>query len=118
MSTWDDIDTRARSSNSEPYRAPAAVCAALGNEKRIELVALLSKGALSATDLREKTGLSRSSLSQHMNILEAQGLVRARAKGRCVGYELAGAAVIDVYHAVARLCRERIEGLRKLARQL
>ncbi len=118
MSTWDDIDTKGRSTNSEPYRAPAAVCAALGNEKRIELVAILAKGALSATDLRAKTGLSRSSLSQHMSILEAQGLVRARAKGRCVGYELAGSAVVDVYHAVARLCREHLEGLRKLAKQL
>jgi ArsR family transcriptional regulator len=94
------------------------VCAALGNEKRIELVALLAKGALSATDLREKTGLSRSSLSQHMNILEARGLVKARPMGRCVAYELASTAVTDVYRAVARLCRERIEGLRKLARQL
>ena len=118
MSTWNDGDRKGRDIDPEVYRAPAAVCAALGNEKRIELVALLAKGPLSASEMREKTGLSRSSLSQHMSILTAQGLIKPKAKGRYVSYELAGQAVVDVYHAVARLCREHLEGMRKLARQL
>ncbi len=118
MSTWDDGGRKGRDIDPEVYRTPAAVCAALGNEKRIELVALLAKEPLSAAELRERTGLSRSSLSQHMSILTAQGLIRVKSKGRCVSYELAGTAVTDVFHAVAKLCRERLEGMRSLARQL
>jgi DNA-binding transcriptional ArsR family regulator len=118
MSTSDDADRRNRDIDPEAYRTPAAVCAALGNEKRIELVALLARGPLSAADLRDRTGLSRSSLSQHMSILAAQGLVKTRANGRYVNYELACAAVSEVYRAVAKLCRERLEDMRSLARQL
>jgi ArsR family transcriptional regulator len=108
----------ARSLDPEVFRLNAGLCQALANEKRMEIIYHLSDGPKSATDLRMRTGLSKSSLSQHMSILVDRGLARSNPHGKFVEYELAGGSVVDVYRSIAKLCREILEQRRRLARQL
>ena len=102
----------------EVFKLNAGLCQALANDKRIEIIFHLSGGKKSATQLRELTGLSKSSLSQHMSILVDRGLARSLPHGKFVEYEIGSDGVIDVYKAIAKLCRENLEKQRKLARQL
>jgi ArsR family transcriptional regulator, virulence genes transcriptional regulator len=108
----------ARSVDPEIFKLNAGLCQALANEKRIEIVFHLSDGAKSATELRNRTGLSKSSLSQHMSILVERGLARSKSLGKFVEYELSSAGVVEAYRAIAKLCRENLEQKRKLARQI
>ena len=100
------------------FKLNAGLCQALANEKRIEIIYHLASGSKSATQLRELTGLSKSSLSQHMSILVDRGLARSIPQGKFVEYEIGSDGVIDVYKAIAWLCRENLEKQRKLARQM
>jgi len=107
-----------KSIDPEVFKLNAAICQALANEKRIEIIYHLLEGSKSATELRGRTGLSKSSLSQHMSILVDRGLVRSTPHGKFVEYELGGKGVVDMYRSVSRFCRETLELRRKLARQL
>lgn len=102
----------------EVFKLNAGLCQAMANEKRIEIIYHLAGGKKSATQLRELTELSKSSLSQHMSILVDKGLAKSIPHGKFVEYEIAGEGVIEVYKAIAKLCRENLEKQRKLARQL
>ncbi len=108
----------ARAIDLEVFKLNAGLCQALANEKRIEIVHHLTDSARSATELRAKTGLSKSSLSQHMAILVERGLVRSMQHGKFVEYEISSAGVAEVYRAIARLCRDNLEQKRRLARQM
>ena len=101
----------------EVFRLTASLCGALANEKRIEIVYYLSTGPQSATELREKTGLSKSSLSQHMGILVTRGIAKAIPNGKFVQYEIGGAKVTEVHDLITKLCREHLDQMRKLASQ-
>ena len=102
----------------EVFKLNAGLCQALANEKRIEIIYHLTDGPKSATELRGRTGLSKSSLSQHMSILVDKGLAKSIPHGKFVEYEIGGPGVVEVYRAIAGLCRENLEQKRKLARQL
>lgn len=86
----------------------ARLLKALGNEKRLQLLCLLVDGERSVGELNARLDLSQSALSQHLALLRADGLVRARREAQAVYYSLApGPAhrVLDTLHAV--YCVER-----------
>ena len=49
-------------------------------DKRMKILAALSKGALTGEELRRETGLSYSAVMDHMDFLERLGLVKAMLK--------------------------------------
>jgi len=102
----------------EVFKLNATICQALANEKRMEILYHLTEGPKSATELRDRTGLSKSSLSQHMGILVERGLVKSTPHGKFVEYELSGQGVTEVFRAITKLCKQTLEKKRRLARQL
>ncbi len=57
--------------------------AALANPTRHELMHLLCKGALTPSELAEALEVSRPNVSQHLAVLQGEGLVkRSRREGR------------------------------------
>jgi DNA-binding transcriptional ArsR family regulator len=61
----------------------AEVLAALGNEKRLEIVAAILRGKkLSCGEIAQKLGLSRPALSHHLKTLEEAGLIVRTYQGR------------------------------------
>jgi DNA-binding transcriptional ArsR family regulator len=65
------------------YAMHAAVFAALSNPTRHELMHLLCKGPSTPSDLADALGVSRPNASQHLALLQREGLVtRSRQGGR------------------------------------
>jgi DNA-binding transcriptional ArsR family regulator len=64
-------------------RAAAPVFAALGDERRLELVARLSAGPpVSITSLANNFDVSRQAVTKHLDVLARAGLVRHVRHGR------------------------------------
>ena len=66
----------------------ALICRALGDHTRLEIVSLLSGGEKCACKLLEKFDITQPTLSHHMKILCACGLVNARRDGKWNHYSL------------------------------
>lgn len=68
----------------------------LANESRLMVMCVLSEGELCVTELNKRIDLSQSALSQHLAILRAQGLVRARREGQTVFYSLVDSPAVEI----------------------
>lgn len=72
----------------ENYSKHTKVFKALGDPKRAMIVDMLSCGELCACMILEKFEMSQSTLSHHMKLLCACGLVRGREQGKWTYYSL------------------------------
>ncbi|MBN1864752.1 MAG: winged helix-turn-helix transcriptional regulator [Victivallales bacterium] len=61
---------------------------ALGDGSRLRLLNALSGGSLCVCQLIELVGLAPSTVSRHMSVLKAAGLVRSEKRGRWQHYRL------------------------------
>ena len=66
----------------------AFICKALGDANRLQIVQMLSDGEKCACKLLEHFEITQPTLSHHMKILCACGLVTARKDGRWSYYSL------------------------------
>ncbi len=65
------------------------VLQAVADPARLSLVHLLADGPMRVVDLTAALGLAQSTVSGHLAVLRAAGLVTATPQGRAVLYELA-----------------------------
>ena len=70
------------------YEERARVFKALGDERRQRILELLGSGEKCACVLIEALGMPQSSLSYHMKILCASGIVVGREEGKWTHYQL------------------------------
>lgn len=68
---------------------PSAAFRALGDPTRIRIVNLLAAGELCVCDLVDLLALPQPTISRHLAVLRASGLVRTRRVGRFCHYRLA-----------------------------
>ena len=97
---------------------PVALCAALGDETRWQVLELLGDADLSASDLATRMPVTRQAVAKHLRVLEAVGLVEARQDGRAVRYRAVGAALHRLagnLDAVARGWERRLGDLAHVA---
>jgi ArsR family transcriptional regulator len=76
---------------------------ALGDEKRLRIVKLLSGGAQCVCDLAEKVGAKQPLLSFHLKILREAGLVVATRRGKWIYYSLNDELLGELEGGLARL---------------
>ncbi len=60
----------------------------LSVDKRIEIIELLKKEAMSVNAIAEVLKISQSAVSQHLRILKAAGLVKDKRQGYWIYYSL------------------------------
>lgn len=78
---------------------------AFSSQPRVQIMRVLATGSVkSATRLRYLTGLSKSSLSQHMGVLLRSGMVSVTVRGKERDYVIVSNRVVDIYTALARFC--------------
>ncbi|AEV28553.1 putative transcriptional regulator [Sphaerochaeta pleomorpha str. Grapes] len=65
-----------------------SICKALGDPHRVAIVKLLSAGEECACNLLEQFSITQPTLSHHMRILTACGLVSVRKAGKWSHYSL------------------------------
>ena len=61
---------------------------AIGDENRLLILGMLKDGEKCACKLLERLGISQPTLSHHMKILCASGLVSGRREGKWVHYSI------------------------------
>lgn len=64
------------------------ICKALGDPNRLKIIQLLVNGELCACKLLEAFNISQPTLSHHMKILEACGLINSRRDGKHTYYSI------------------------------
>ena len=102
----------------EPTSRAVALLKVLSHEHRLRILCELVSGERSAAALGELAGIAQPYLGRHLRMLQAQGLVLARRKGRELRYTLcspAAAGVIGALHAA--FCDEAapLDGVRGAA---
>ncbi|NMB76484.1 MAG: winged helix-turn-helix transcriptional regulator [Myxococcales bacterium] len=88
------------------FRRQARVLKALANESRLQIVDRLSRGECSVGELTELVGSDRSTVSKHLSVLRAHGIVDDRREGNVVYYRLLTPCVVNFFSCVAQVIRE------------
>ena len=89
------------------YRQQARVLKALANESRLLIVDRLSRGECSAGDLTRLVGLDQTTVSKHLAVLKAHGIVDGRRDGNVVIYKLLTPCVINFLSCALQVLKER-----------
>jgi ArsR family transcriptional regulator, arsenate/arsenite/antimonite-responsive transcriptional repressor len=88
------------------FRSQARVMKALANESRLMIVERLSRGECSAGELTQLIGSDQSTVSKHLAILRAYGIVEDRREGSVVVYRLLTPCVMSFFSCATRVLKE------------
>ena len=91
----------------EVFRQQARVLKALANESRLMIVDRLSRGEASAGELVALVGTDASTVSKHLSILRAHGIVEDRRQGSSVYYRLLTPCVLNFFTCATDVLRQR-----------
>ena len=67
----------------------------MANSKRLEIMNILKQGEISVKDLTEAVGARLANVSQHLAILRAHRLVKARRYGKVICYSLTDDRIVE-----------------------
>ena len=99
------------------YAIHAAVFAALANPTRHELMHVLCKGALTPSELAAALEVSRANVSQHLAVLQRDGLVKRSRRDGHVLWEVVDTRLSKACDLIDEiLCRELTEKAHVLER--
>ena len=73
----------------------AELCKIFANDKRLEIINLLREKEMSTGELMQMTGLSKVSMSQHMNVLKSKGVIAVRREGVQLYYTIDNPKIIQ-----------------------
>lgn len=89
------------------FRRQARVLKALANESRLQIVDRLSRGECSVGELTDLVGSDRSTVSKHLAVLRAHGIVNDRRDGNVVYYTLLTPCVMNFFSCATQVLEER-----------
>lgn len=98
------------------YRLHAELCQTLANEKRLEILSVLSEGEKTVKELTEFLGLRQANLSQHLAILRQKGVVRTRKEGVSICYRVANPKMIEACNLIREVLFEQLKETEELAK--
>ncbi|RME28428.1 MAG: ArsR family transcriptional regulator [Deltaproteobacteria bacterium] len=91
----------------EWFKRQASILKALANESRLMIIDRLSRGECSVGELVKLVGSDQSTVSKHLAILRANGIVEDRREGNQVFYRLLTPCVLDFFSCSTRVIKER-----------
>lgn len=97
----------AAKSDDEVFRQQARVLKALANESRLKIVDRLSRGECSVGELTALVGSDHSTVSKHLAVLRAHGIVNDRREGNVVYYTLLTRCVMNFFSCATQVLQER-----------
>lgn len=92
-----------------------AITKALSDETRVRALLSLAEGELCVCQIIELLGLSPSTVSKHMSILQQAGLIERRKEGRWAYYRLAGRSAQPAVREALRWTLRSLDGERRIA---
>ena len=78
----------------------------MSHPERLLMLCRMDEGEVSVTELVELSGLSQSSVSQHLALLREEGVVSIRGEAQTRFYSLTDPVVSGVIHALCVLCAD------------
>lgn len=78
----------------------------MSHPERLLMLCRMDEGEVSVTELVELTGLSQSSVSQHLAMLRGEDVVSIRVQAQTRYYSLKDRVVSAIIHALCELCAE------------
>ncbi len=92
---------------ADVFTQQARVLKALANESRLRIVDRLSRGEASVGQLTRLVGSDVSTVSRHLSVLRAHGIVDDRREGTAVYYRLLTPCVCNFFACAAQVLKER-----------
>lgn len=92
---------------SNPFARQARMLKALAHESRLMIVSRLSRGESSVGELHRLVGSDLSTVSKHLALLRAHGIVADRREGTTVFYRLLTPCVCNFLTCATQLLKER-----------
>jgi len=87
----------------------ADMCKVFSNAKRLEILNTLRDRELTASELIERTGISKANLSQHMSILKSKGVVTNRREGLNIYYRISNPKIIQACDLMREVLLEQLQ---------
>ena len=94
--------------NRAIFTQQAKMLKALANESRLMIVDRLSRGECSVGYLRDLVGGDLSTVSKHLALLRAHGVVEDRREGTTVYYRLLTPCVCNFFTCATQVLKERL----------
>ena len=94
-------------SRDTTFKRQAQVLKALANESRLKIVNRLARGECSVSELTDLVGSDRTTVSKHLAVLRAHGIVADRRAGNMVFYELLTPCVVSFFSCATQVLKER-----------
>jgi len=88
------------------YKRQAGILKALANESRLLIVDRLGRGECSAGDLTRLVGSDQTTVSKHLAVLRAHGIVEDRREGSAVVYRLLTPCVTNFLACATQVLKE------------
>ncbi len=93
--------------NKSLYRSQARLLKALANESRLMIVDRLSSGECSAGELTRMIGLDQTTVSKHLAVLRANGIVEDRREGSAVVYRLLTPCIVNFFSCASQVLKKK-----------
>jgi rhodanese-related sulfurtransferase len=107
----------ARESKSALFEAIAMMGKGFASPRRLELLDLLAQGSRTVEQLARASDQSPANASQHLQALNAAGLVSRRREGNSVRYAFAGDDVLALWLALRETSAARLAEVRRAAEE-
>ncbi len=91
----------------DTYKQQARVLKAMANESRLLIIDRLNEGECSAGELVALVGTDASTVSKHLSVLRAHGIVEDRRVGTVVHYRLMTPCVLNFFTCATQVLNTR-----------
>jgi len=91
----------------DKFKRQAQVLKALASESRLVIVNRLARGECSVSELTDLVGSDRTTVSKHLAVLRAHGIVTDRREGNVVFYTLLTPCVVNFFACATQVLKER-----------
>lgn len=95
--------------STEVYQLQAQLCKGLSHPVRVQLIELLCSGMTRFSELQQATGISKSSLSQHLSLMTAAGLVCQQREGQILKLCLSSEKVARACALMREVLQEHLQ---------
>lgn len=93
----------------------AAVVKALAHPSRLLIAEALADGERCVCELTDLIGADMSTISKHLSLLKAVGLIEAEKRGLNVYYRLSCPCFADFLHCIDLITRKQATALQRIA---
>lgn len=107
LTTWPSKNINESVNTRSIFTKQARMLKALAHESRLMIVDRLSRGECSVGELRDLVGGDLSTVSKHLALLRAHGIVEDRREGTTVYYKLLTPCVCNFFTCATQVLKER-----------